>query len=401
MSKRRLFFIGIPETHVKRTLARCKKLGYEIIIGDTEENLQKYSERIIDADQKVVTNFKDEEDLRRVAQALNQEKKLDAIFTFKEFGLVNTSKIIEDYNLQGNKTDVIEACNDKFNTRNLLRKAGLASPDYQLCKSLDDVKEFWTRTPGAIILKPHNLQGSIGVFKIENEEDIFNNYEKCLSYCKDPLVLAEEFISGQEISIEAIVYQGEVRVFGITEKILYPGTFVEAGHVSPYEGSEMSREEYTRFVEKLVKVMGIQFGPLHIEGFHTENGFYIGEIHTRYGGDNITTLTEIANKCDMTSPIFAELGNIPYEINFGYPQEVAAIRFLDVPPGKVSKIELGKINDLVGVVDYEINCKVGDEISSITSNFDRVGWILAKAGTRKEVETILCEAFEQIQIQTV
>ncbi|NOJ73792.1 ATP-grasp domain-containing protein [Paenibacillus alvei] len=376
-------------------------MGYEVILGDTKKNLQMYANRIIDADRTVITDFKDEQNLREVTRALQEEAPLDAIFTFKEFGLINTSKLLDEYHLLGNRTEVIESCNNKFTTRNLLRDAGLPSPDYMLCKNLEDAKNLWEKTGGPIILKPHNLQGSIGVFKVERKEDLPNIYITCLTHCREPLVMAEHFIDGQEVSIEAIVYRGKVTVFGVTEKLLYPNTFVEAGHTSPFEGGGMTREEYKQLVEQIVKAMKIQIGPLHIEGFHTEKGFYVGEVHTRYGGDNITTLTELALKCDMTSPIFAELGDIPFEIEFGQPQEVAAIRFLHVPPGKVESIEIGQITDIPGIVDYEITCKLGDEIAPITSNFDRVGWVLAKAASREKTEEIIEKALKQVKIRTV
>jgi biotin carboxylase len=401
MKRKRLFFIGIPETHVKRTISRCKRLGYEVILGDTEKNLEMYADLIVEADRLVVTDYTDYENLLSVTKSLQAEAPLDAIFTFKEFGLVNTSKLLREYNLMGNSTEVIEACNNKFVTRNLLRNAGLLSPNYQLCKSVEDVQNFWDCVGGPIILKPHNLQGSIGVFKVENKDELAVKYKQCLEHCKEPLVLAEEFIVGQEVSIEAIVFRGKVTVFGVTEKLLYPGTFVEAGHISPYQGGEMSKEQYTELVTKIVKAIGITMGPLHIEGFHTEKGFVVGEVHTRYGGDNITTITELAYQCDMTSPIFAELGDIPYEIIVKEPEEVAAIRFLDVPPGIVTELKIGNLHEITGVVDYEIKCKIGDEIPPIRSNFDRVGWVLVKAKTREEVEQIFNEVFNNIKIQTL
>ncbi|WP_237088993.1 hypothetical protein [Paenibacillus larvae] len=95
MSRKRLFFIGIPETHVKRTLSRCKKLGYEIILGDTKNNLKLHADRL------VITDFRDEKNLRDVTCSLQEESPLDAIFTFKEFGLINTSKLLHEYGLRG------------------------------------------------------------------------------------------------------------------------------------------------------------------------------------------------------------------------------------------------------------------------------------------------------------
>ena len=401
MKKKRLFFIGIPETHVKRTIERVKKLGYEVIVGDTPSNLSKYANLIEKADQQVATDYTDYLDLSKVTKMLQEEEPLDAIFTFKEMGLIATSKVIQEYGLLGNKTEIIEACNNKFITRNLLKKAGLIGPEYAICETINDVKNFYEKVSGTIIIKPHNLQGSLGVFKIEKKDEIEPTFNECLKISKEPIVLVEEFIDGQEISIEAIVYHGEVIIFGITEKLLYQDTFVEAGHISPYEKAEFPFDEYKKIVQKIVEAIGITFGPLHIEGFITNKGLIVGEVHTRYGGDNITTLTELALKCDMTTPIFAELGNITYDINFGEPKEVAAIRFIDVKPGVVLKIEgIEEIKQIPEVVDLEISCQPDDIIKEIKSNFDRVGWVLIKTSSREKVEEVFSRVFSTLKIIT-
>ncbi|HLG60944.1 MAG TPA: ATP-grasp domain-containing protein [Ktedonosporobacter sp.] len=401
MKDKRLFFVGIPQNHVQRSIERAQRLGYEVILGDNEKNLSEKAHLIRGADKLVVTDYTSYDNLSAVTRLLYAESPLDAIFTFKEAGAVVTARVVQDYQLKGNTPEVVEACNNKFLTRERLKEAGMLSPAYTLCRTVEEVRAFWQHVGTSIVMKPHNLQGSIGVVKVSSDSELEMAFQTCLEHCEEPLILVEEFIDGRELSIEAMVYQGDVVVFGVTEKLLYPNSFVEAGHTSPDGGPEMSHAQYKDLVRQVVEAIGITFGPLHLEGFQTKRGFVCGEIHTRYGGDHIVTLTEIAMKCDMTSPIFAELGDIPYVVTFGEPKEVVGIRFLDIPPGKVTVVEgINEVWEMPEIVDVEVSCNPGAVVNPVLSSFDRVGWILAKAAEREKLEIVFRQALRKLRIIT-
>lgn len=52
MERKRLFLIGIPETHIEKAVTRAKQLGFDVLLGDTEASLKKYEHLIKEADQK-------------------------------------------------------------------------------------------------------------------------------------------------------------------------------------------------------------------------------------------------------------------------------------------------------------------------------------------------------------
>lgn len=401
MNRKRLFFLGISPHHVKLSIERAKRLGFEVIFGDSAEKMNAYSQLVAQADQRVIVDYTSYESVLRVVQQLQQEAPLDAIFTFKEAGALVVAQVIEQLHLYGNHPDVIEHCNDKFSTRQLLKQAGFAGPSYALCSTLQELKHFFQQVQSPIVIKPHNLMGSVGVIKIEAERELEKAFTSCLSYSQEPVILAEEFIHGREISLEAMVYHGQIILFGVTEKLLYPDSFVEAGHITPDSGQELSIADYREILHRITQALGITFGPLHIEGFHTRQGFMPGEVHTRYGGDQIVLLTEMAKKCDMLSPVFAELGHFPYDVTFGSPQEFSGIRFLDVKPGIVVAVEgMEALRQVPGVVNYHVSCQPGDSVSQPGSSFERVGWIVARAATREALQSIFQQALRTLHIIT-
>lgn len=401
MKKKRLFFVGIPTRYVKPTIERAQRHGFEVILGDTEKNLREKAALIASADQQVVTDLTNYEDLSTVAHRLYEEASLDAMCTFKEPGADVVARVVQDLHLKGNSPSVIEACINKFTTHQLLRQAHLLTPRSALCQTVADAQTFWESTGGPVVIKPHNMQASIGVQKVQEYTELEIAFEACLKNCSESQVLVEEMLSGPEISIEAMVFQSKAVLFGVTEKQLYSGTVIESGHITPYQGKQMTRQEYQDLVQKVIEALGITTGPLHIEGFHSARGFVLTDIHTRYGGDFIVTFTELAMKCDMTTPVFADLVNMPYEITFGQPQEVAGVRFLDVKPGIIQAIEgLDEVRQLPGVYLVELDHKPGDVLKPLGSSFDRAGCIVARAATREELEDTFARALHFLRIVT-
>lgn len=162
----------------------------------------------------------------------------------------------------------------------------------------DDVKQL--KLP--IISKPLNGTGSHSVQISNNNEDL----RKIFFESPDD-TLFEEFVHGQEFSIDAISKNGVHKILMIAEKSLFKETFVEKSHLV---GSKISSNVWSLFEDKinvyLNKINHIN-GASHIEVKLSANKIYFIECQLRMGGDylweayNIITgdcLTEIAYKVD-------------------------------------------------------------------------------------------------------
>ncbi|MBP1172905.1 MULTISPECIES: ATP-grasp domain-containing protein [unclassified Paenibacillus] len=401
-SKKRLFLVGIAPDLTKRAVLRAKQMNYEVIVGETPTEMQKNRALVEAADQVIEVNINDFNALYSVAEQLHHEKKIDGMYTFREFSSEPTAKVIEKLGLYGLPFDVVEACNDKFKTKANFEKQGVLSAKYQLCSTLEEVEDFFKSIAAPIIIKPLKMQGSLGVFKITKEEEIHLFFERCKTEGNDGVVLAEEFIEGQEISLEVVVCNGKVYVLGVTEKLLFPGTFVERGHTTAYESEVLDAEDFQNIAENIVKAASVFFGAMFIEGFVTPKGFYCGEIHTRYGGDQISTITELGNKYDLITPIFSELMGEVVEVVPVGEREISGARFISAKPGKIVEIEgVEAIKRMDGVHSIDLYCQVGNVVNELCWNRDRLGCVVAKAPSREALESIFNDVFNVLRIETV
>ena len=91
---------------------------------------------------------------------------------------------------------------------------------YKHCLSLIHIFKNAIKELGfPVIVKPSDNSGSRGISFIDCE----NSYDQAYEYAKenslDGVVLVEEFVNGDEVSVEAFVENGEVRIIQITDKI--------------------------------------------------------------------------------------------------------------------------------------------------------------------------------------
>jgi biotin carboxylase len=112
-------------------------------------------------------------------------------------------------------------------------------------------------------------------------------------------VIVEEFLVGDEYSVEAISARGRHHILAITKKYKDPRTFVELGHVLPAPLSEADCQAIGEYVRRILGAFGYRDCPSHTEVMLTAAGPRIVETHTRVGGDRIMDLLRHASGIDV------------------------------------------------------------------------------------------------------
>lgn len=135
------------------------------------------------------------------------------------------------------------------------------------------------------IIKPIVGNGSTDITKINTREEL-------LSFIKNNEVskyFAEKFIDGKEISIEAIHFNNKHLIYGITRKVKYENSFVEAGHVADYY--QLNNKQVEK-VMKIYDILGYNDTVSHTEFMLLNDDIVMVESHPRLGGDLIPSFYE-------------------------------------------------------------------------------------------------------------
>ena len=224
-----------------------------------------------------------------------QQKKIDGICTIaSDVAAPTVAYVAEKMGLIGNSYEAAVCANNKFAMRDAFMKANVPCPQYTM---VDDIKALSLKSQVSslnsftfpFIVKPTDRSGSLGVAKVNNEEEILSAVEKALNCSFKHQAMVEEFIEGREISVEFISYRGTHYPLTITDKVTTEAPhFVELEHHQPSTLTPAQYEEIYAITRRALDALGVTDGASHSEYKITKDGrICIMEIGARMGGDFI------------------------------------------------------------------------------------------------------------------
>lgn len=183
--------------------------------------------------------------------------------------------------------------------RQVLREANLDPTVAQSVETADDIKAFGERYGYPLVLKPRDGRASMGVSIIRSAAEIPTAQAWFEAGAAGHAMLVEEYLSGEEYSVEAFSEHGQHHVICVTQKFKDPQTSVETGHCLPAPLPQATVVEITSFVAQVLTALDLQNGPSHTEIILTARGPRIVETHARLAGDSIVELIELASGIDV------------------------------------------------------------------------------------------------------
>jgi biotin carboxylase len=153
-----------------------------------------------------------------------------------------------------------------------------------------------------VIVKPIDSGGSRGVTKVDDQTTLAAAIDRAKAYSPSNQVLVEQFIDGEEYSVEAMSYNGVHHIVAITEKVTTGSPyFVELAHFQPADLTPRRTAAVNRLTIEALNALDYTEGPSHTElKFDQSGSCYIIEVGLRLGGDFITSdLVRLSSGYDM------------------------------------------------------------------------------------------------------
>ena len=374
----------------------AKELGYEIILVDYDENATGFAL----ADVKLVVSTLDKEEVYR--QALIYRP--DVVITSTSDGPVRTAAYVNEK--LGKKPDLSYedslCATIKSHMRKRLEENHVPVPVYYVVENWAGFWEAVKALDGRCIVKPSDNAGSRGVTLLEGgektEEELRRVYDYSKGNSRNGIVMVEEFMSGAEVSVEAMTVNGKTEIISITDKyITQPPYFVEIAHSEPSRLEGEIQERIREVALQAIRAIRLQNGPSHTEIKVTEEGPKVVEIAARLGGDFITSrLVPLSTGVDLVgASVRLAAGEAP-DLSAKW-QRAAAIHFIQSGKGKLRRLEMGEeIFRMDGVEEAVLYKKAGDTTDGTKSSNDRLGHIITVGRTPEEAMERGRKALERI-----
>jgi biotin carboxylase len=392
---RKILIIGASVLQLPAIL-KAKEMGF--YVGVVDYNPQAIGIKHADVFFNVSTI--DTEGILETAKSFQPE----GIMTLAtDMPMRSIAAVTRKLNLPGISMESAVKATDKGEMIQAFKEYGVDVPWFFIVKNQDELEAVSEKITYPCIVKPVDNAGSRGVILINEQPELKDAYKYSKEHSQNGAVIIEEYMTGNEVSVEAMAVNGEIHILAITDKITTgPPHFVEMGHSQPSQLPETVQQKVKTLTVKAMQALGINNGPAHVEIMVTPNGPKMIELGARMGGDNITThLVPLSTGIDMVkATIELAVGEIPDltpKISRG-----SAIRYMKVQPGIIQKITgMEEAEKIAGVKEIVFTKSVGETATQIQSSTDRVGYVVVQSSNSENSITICELAKNKISIVTV
>ncbi len=377
----------------------AKEMGLQVIVTDYNPETPGMKEAHI----PLIMSTKDIEGSVRIAKRQNERTPIHGVLTVGTDASMTVAAVASALNLPGIKFEDAQAATNKIKMRTRFQENNVPSPNFIPVWSLSDAKSACKELGFPLVLKPSDNMGARGVMRIDHANQISDAFQFAKNASPSGELIIEEFMEGPELSIDAIVYNGEITFTGIADRIIeMPPHFIETGHNMPSAMDDKTIEEAKAVMSRGIRALGITIGAAKGDIKVTPKGVMIGELAARLSGGFMSSYTyPLSTGVNlMRAMIEVALGQEPGNLE-PVKNRVSIERAILAEPGVVKKISgLDRALKISGVEEIFLNVKVGDTIKKPRSNVEKAGNIIVVADSLKEAESIAKECRETISIET-
>jgi len=255
----------------------------------------------------VLASTQDGPAMAAAARDLHTTQPVSGVLCWDETRIHAASFVAEELHLRNGDPALIWRLRDKAQTRVALDAAGVFQPRSIPVTTLDEALAAADKVGYPAILKPRGLGASLGVVRVEDAEGLRANFAFTrdtttpdpLVFNTDHLVLVEECVIGEEISIDAVVRDGVVTPLFIGRKVVgYPPYAEEIGHYVDAADPLLTDPVLVAALQDTHAALGFLDGFTHTEFMLTGAGPALIEVNGRLGGDMIPYLGMLTTGID-------------------------------------------------------------------------------------------------------
>lgn len=320
-------------------------------------------------------------DLMGAIAALAQQHTICGVGSTSDSGIVEAARLAEHLSLPTSSSRAVGRCRNKRETRIALKGSEL-NPGFECVTDLPVAISAAIAMGYPVIVKPTSLTGSACVRKCGSEQDVVDAFRAITEKLNNPRpeVLVEEFVDGEEYSVEILDFQ----VLGVTGKRLGPPpSFIETFFVSPAGIDEGLEESIKSAALNALDIVGLSKGPAHVELKVSSRGIRIIEINARLAGLWITELIELASGISLADRYVASLTGRQATPDRHETVQAAAVQYVLVPEDKsiLNRIDADSAKQSPGFSRIISLASAGEIYARTGSNWDIAFGVVATGET--------------------
>ena len=407
MKKKALLILGGSNDQLF-LIKTANEMNIETVVVDGNENaigfkFATYSKHIDFSNTNKVIEY--------CEQLINNGINLSGVLTMGSDVPHILAKIAKYFDWISPSEDTAKITTNKYLMKERFSKYKIPIPKYSLIYESEDIFKYWDLwNCDKIIIKPTDSAGSRGVSIIENKSQVDELFLHAKNNSKKGEVIIEEFIEGNQISTETVIYNDQLFHPGFADRVydethnFYP-FIMENGGWQPSNINSEIYDEICKVLKNVSKAIKLEKGIMKGDIVYSNkyNKVMVIEVASRLsGGDFSASLVPLSSGINYVKsaiqiamnekPDFNELKSNKFKI--------VANRYFFVEEGILEEIKnLNQINNLSNTKKIEFNYKVGDKIPKIRNHGQRVGVFIVSDDSRELVQKTIDYIYKTIRFK--
>lgn len=386
---------GVFQVPVIKT---AKSMGLKVVVTDYNPE----AEGMLLADYPIEVSTRNINLTVNTAKQFHRSCPLDGVMTVGTDASQTVAAVADALNLPGIPFEVAERATDKIKMRQVLKEKAVPVPGFQPIWTLGECREAIKKMPLPLVIKPCDNMGARGVRKIERLDDLIPAFHEAKEASISGKLILEEFMEGPELSLDALVFEGDIHITGVADRIIERAPyFVEVGHTIPSAIPEEQQVKVVDVFKQAISALGIDIGAAKGDIKITPDGPKIVEIAARLSGGWMSAYTyPLSTGVNLyKAAIQVALGEKPADLK---PKTalISAERSLLPAPGKILSIRgVEEARKIKGVKEIILMKEAGDMAEELRSNMGKTGYVITVGKTREEAIRINDLAREILKIE--
>ncbi|WP_055584988.1 ATP-grasp domain-containing protein [Streptacidiphilus griseoplanus] len=300
--------------YYKSRYQQVEELGAELFVLNGEGTADFWPE-----ERYRVAGSKDIAKIIETARKWHAAEQFDGVLTFSESAVVTVAAVAEALGLPGIGVEAAVASRNKYVMRRAHERGGAPIPGYRLVNRLDEALKAAEEFGYPVIIKPTLGAGSNFVFRVDNPEAMAERFGQAIDGIKDMVwatsepdgidlgpqgLLVESFLEGREYLMEVVVWDDEVYLGSVVDRITVEGdTFDDDMHHAPTSMSPEDLAAVHQAVTTAVRAQGLRRSVMHAEVRFHQGKPYLLEIAARVGGGGLDMIARLTGDHDPIAAV--------------------------------------------------------------------------------------------------
>jgi len=264
---------------------------------------------------------------------------------------------------------------NKVYMKNIFKKNKIPTSGF-IIQSKPDIDNNQIKLNYPIVVKPSDCNSSVGISKVIDKNGLENAVKEAYLFSRSNQVIIEEFVNGEEFSIDAFVSEGKASIISITKlkKIKQNiDRFTIVQSILENELTDKQLSELSYIIQQIADGFKLRNSPLLIQVLINDNDISVIEFSARMGGGSKHQFIKYVTGYDIMNAYLDLFFNDKNKYSVSKDIRHASMNFVYVQPGifsGINNIENLKADKLI--TDYYQYKRFNTNIVKSISSSDRV-----------------------------